>query len=246
MKSRNNRLLCGARGFRGHRQQALLVGLALVAMCATTTLAQPLPGVPGAETHEAEAPGDSTGAAQLAARLAAVRAELAAIDETAASADAEPAASADAEPAASADAEPAAHANAVRCHLQKLVDLLEQQGSATIAPRPTVRDPAAAAPSVFALNELYEAQRAMERARGESEERVGAARAALEDAKDRLEDAAKARRKARTALEAAGAGQRVRAQRQLELRELAHRVAEETVQLRTLESRAAVAARDDA
>jgi hypothetical protein len=238
MKSRNNRLLCGARGFRGHRQQALLVGLALVAMCATTTLAQPLPGVPGAETHEAEAPGDSTGAAQLAARLAAVRAELAAIDETAASADAEP--------AASADAEPAAHANAVRGHLQKLVDLLEQQGSATIAPRPTVRDPAAAAPSVFALNELYEAQRAMERARGESEERVGAARAALEDAKDRLEDAAKARRKARTALEAAGAGQRVRAQRQLELRELAHRVAEETVQLRTLESRAAVAARDDA
>jgi small-conductance mechanosensitive channel len=99
--------------------------------------------------------------------------------------------------------------------------------------------PPDAAPSIFALDALYERQFARDQERTKATESLKSSRASLESARSDLQAAEKARRDAARTLEQAPSGQAQEAKDALGLAVLASRVAAERVDLRTLEVRLA-------
>lgn len=125
--------------------------------------------------------------------------------------------------------------------IEALVRKQKELATSTPASRPVPSGgPDASAPSVFALNELYEARFEASQHRERTAEQLAESRDALATAREKLEEAEARRRGARTALEAEqDPPSRVRAERTLELRRLESRTAQERVHLRALETRLA-------
>jgi small-conductance mechanosensitive channel len=144
-----------------------------------------------------------------------------------------------------------AHDDGLRAHLEEVRDRLrsidsllrKQEELAALTPKPAPDSPdrpAEVPASVFALNELHEAQAEAGQLRKWLAEALAASRDALSAAKEKLDEAEKERRRARSELEAEDEPTgRSQAERMLELRQLASRAARERVHLRTLEARIA-------
>ena len=187
---------------------------------------QDLPPIPGAATLDPDSTVEPTSPAEIASRRASVDAELRALKATLADAD-------------SANAE---HLRAVGERLQEIIGALEKQvavasraaSGENIPPLPPVEGP-----SVFALNQLYDAQFLRREADRTHKDRIAASREALEAAKETLAAADRERRRARTELENAEASEKARARNSLELHELESRIAQEEVYLRRAEMLAA-------
>jgi potassium efflux system protein len=202
-----------------------LVFAVLVILFGQPAWGQPIAGLAGAK--EEAAASDPTTADAIAARRAQLAQELAASSDALADA---------------ADESRRAHLEAVRDRLGGIDRLLRKQAElAAPRPGPAPSEPASEQPpSVFTLNELYEARVDAEQRREWLTEALGASREALADAKEKLEEAETARREARSELEAAEAPpSKLRAERALELARLASRAAQERVHLRRLETRIA-------
>jgi potassium-dependent mechanosensitive channel len=142
-----------------------------------------------------------------------------------------------------------AQREAVREKLRRASDLLSRQAQlagASDARREAVPAvPAAVEPSPLALDSLEEALFQIREQTARRGEALSAAREALTEARGRLEADEQKRREAQRALEqSAGDAARREAERVVELRLLASRVARERVNLRTLEVRAAELERD--
>ncbi len=199
--------------------------VAVVLLLCATADAQEFPGLPGGPSGEAAPVQDPTGPSAIAARRSELTSELRALEETLREGD-------------QADVD---HLRALQDKLRKLGELLDNQAAILSRPSPAAEAsqlPPPEAPSPLALNALYELHFAIAAQSEERDALLGAARDALEAAKDRLEQAEKERRKARDLLAEAEPGARAGAARMLELRELESRVAQEEVYLRRTEARA--------
>ena len=205
--------------------------LVLVAVTVPPALAQSVAGFPSSEESESEPASDPTSPEAASRRLEDVRSEIQSVGV---------------EIQRSAPAR-SAHLQVVRAELEEIAELLQEQITLTTRKGKAVfPDAPVAAPSPHALRELYEARFAVQEMVADREARVGEAREALAQAKEALDAAAKARREARAELEAASPGGKLALEQRLELREKKEQLAEETVYLRTLQTRAAVADRVDA
>ncbi len=204
--------------------------LALLLIAVLPAAAQPLPELPGAQTGAAVAEAaEPTSRDAIATRRAALAAELGDVEEAL---------------AATSDPGTRAHLGEVRDRLHAIDSLLRKQAELAGAPRDAdpsrVERVAEGAPSILALNELYEAQDEIEARRRWLAEALTASRNALAAAREKLDAAEKERRAARSTLEAAqDPSVRAEAERALRLRQLASRTAQERVHLRTLETRLA-------
>jgi len=192
---------------------------------------QQLPGIPAVGTEEAAAALVPTSPDEIASRRAMVDAELRDVDEM----------------LEDADPGTAEHLLAVRERLREVSGLLEQQATVVsrAAPLKNVPLPAAEAPSVFALNSLYEAQLSQEQGGRKNEDRWAASREALATAKEMLATSERERRRARAELETASPSEKANAESILELRELESRIAQERVYLRRAERLAVQDAGED-
>jgi small-conductance mechanosensitive channel len=222
-------LVPGRRPFASVFRQALGGHTVTFALAALITVpigrhaeGQELPGIPPAATQEPEPTVEPTSPEQIASRRTSVDAELRALDATL------------------EDADPAnvEHLRAVGDRLQEIIGLLEKQAAlvsraASVEEMPPL--PSVEAPSVFALNELYEAQFLRGEADRTHKDLLAASREALAAAKETLAAADRERRRARAELENAAASEKASAKNTLELRELESRIAQEEVYLRRAE-----------
>ena len=210
---------CGI--LRGLLGTAIAIGWSVVATAQLPTPAQDPPAATAETQDTALEP------AAIAARLAEVRREIAAL-----ALPRDPLAPDAATHAASEEEEALAALEALLVAQLGHVQPAAESGESPAEPM------AAAEPSVFALNDLFELR---ERARSSVAERtqaLKAARASLASAREALAAAERARREARLDLERASTGEpQQAAQQALRLSELESRVAAEEVNLRALEVR---------
>ncbi len=206
---------------------AVSLAAALAAVSLVPASAQELPQLP--EAKPANAALEATHPDEIAARRAALREELASTERALASAR---------------DDALRAHLEAVRDALLGIDALLRQQQELAEPSRadsdvaPSVHVETTRAP-LLELDRLYELRFEREQEAARLAEELAASREVLASAKEKLERAERERRDARQEFEAIGPGAgKTSAERELALRQLASRAAQERVVLRTLETRA--------
>ena len=200
--------------------------LAALLFASAPTVAQQLPELPATPAGDAAPASDPTSLEAIAARRTKIALELERTDGTL------------------RDAEPTdiRHALEVQRRLRTMDQLLSAQTA--LSARDPVADqpsrPTSEVPSALTLNALYEAQYAQKQA----EDLAAKASDSLAAAKEKLANAERERRRARTELEDADSGTKADFVRSLELRELESRAAQEEVYLRRAELLAWQVARD--
>ena len=207
----------------GDRASRLALALVAVLLASPTSTAQELPGL--SEAEEAPVEASQVRPEAIEARSDELAGELAATERAIVEARNGPS---------------RAHLEEVARALRGIDALLRQQASLALPatdPEPASRPlPEAAAPSLFALDQLYEAQFQSEQEALRRADALAASREALSVAKQRLDEAEKRRRDARNEFELAkGVAAKSSAEWHLELRRLASRTAQERVHLKTLE-----------
>lgn len=195
-------------------------------LLAPLAVAQPLPGPEGSDPALAAEP---PGRASVADRLEELRGELAAaLDE---------------QQSARGDEAEGRHAAEVVARLRELERLLLEQAQLQAPEREAAEDasaPSDTQPSVLLLGELYERAFALDESVQRRSAALEAAREALAFARQERETKERARREARQSVEeAASPDERSAARRSLERGELDTRIAEQTVELRTVALRRA-------